>query len=234
MSSTEHEDIEAQLRAETLDRLLSALTIHRKRGALDEAQRTLDAILELDPKNPDALEARADTLADQGRLEEALDEYRSILEDHPGRAHAEMMIAQISLTLAERKRLEAQQREILEEPEKMPRDRTARAVTCALILPGLGQLYLGHYLPGAALLLICLAAVGFLSDYGLARPFTQGYRSGNLGDIAATLVGYPFLIKFLLVLSLVAIVGAYVYGLIDTVRVARKQRQAVEEQLGVS
>jgi tetratricopeptide (TPR) repeat protein len=227
-------DIEAQVRAAEIDRLASALAIYRRRGQLDEARKAAEDLSQLQPGNVDARELGADILMEQGRVEEALDEYRAILGEHPEREHSEEMVARISVILADRERLKAQQRDILEAPEKMPRDRTARAVACALLLPGLGQLYLGQYMLGVVLLIVTLAATAVIANYGIAEPFTVGYKSGSLGDIGAHIASYSFLMKSLLVVSLVAIMGAYLYGLIDAVRVARRQREAVERELGIS
>jgi tetratricopeptide (TPR) repeat protein len=227
-------DIEAQVRAAEIDRLASALAIYRRRGQLGEARKAAEELSQLEPGNVDARELSADLLLEQGRLEEALEAYRAILDAHPDREHSEEMVARISVTLADRERVKAQQREILEAPEKMPRDRTGRAVACALLLPGLGQLYLGQYVLGVVLLVVTLTATAVIADYGIFEPFRAAGKSGYFGDIGAHIASYSFLMKSLLVLSLMAILGAYLYGLIDAVRVARRQREAVEQKLGIS
>ena len=240
MSESER-SIEAEIRAQKIDTLLRAANIHMMRGRLGDAVTACQEALVLDAENVDTQELLGDILVRQGKHEEAMEKYRAIVKADPGRASPERKLAQLSLQLGEQRRVQELQRELVEDPTK--RDRTTHrlrnALISSLVVPGLGQMYLGQYAKGVALLLVALASVFYIVQKAILEPLSALLRSvsaqpeAGIGSALGYFAAYPGSTKLLLLGAVLALLGAYIYGIVETLRTARREQERVEQRLGI-
>ncbi|MHB1091386.1 hypothetical protein [Thiobacillus sp.] len=109
---------------------------------------------------------------------------------------------------------------------------TTAVLLSALVLPGVGHLYLKHYSRGVALIAISLACLWILIDQALqqtsillGRLASEGgaVDPGQLGDLVTQPSNGPGGLA-LTVASLV-LVGCWVIGIADIYRIARNQQK---------
>jgi tetratricopeptide (TPR) repeat protein len=239
VNEPEH-SVDAEIRAHKIDTLVRTANIHVMRNHLSEAVSACQEALALDPDNPDVHELLADVLAQQGKRQAAIAEYRAVFEAHPDRVSAERKMAQLSLQMGEQQRLLELQRELVDDPSKRKHmiDRTRIAALSSVLLPGLGQLCLGAYFKGAALLVFTLALLYYILQKVLLQPLgtlvgEMGTPGAGWGGAIAHVSGYALSTKLLILGACFLVLGAYAYGIIDTVRMARAQQDQLDEQLGI-
>lgn len=239
MNQSEH-SVDAEIRAHKIDTLVRSASIHVRQGRLSNAVTACQEALALEPDHPDVRELLGDILARQGKQHAAIAEYRAVFEAHPDRVSAERKIAELSLHVGEQQRLLERQRELVDDPSKrgQGKDRTQIALLSSLVLPGLGQLCLGVYFKGAALLILALALLYHIVNKVLLEPLAalveqMGGASGGWRGAFGHVVGYSGFTKVLLLGACLLVLAAYVYGVIDTVRIARAQQDRRDEELGI-
>lgn len=152
MSYIDPRNPEAVAEKEKFDRLMTAASVHRRRGDYAEATEAIKQALQIFPDDLDAREFAADMIQAHGDLQKAADHYKAILEIEPKRASTETKYAKAILEIAEGKR----QRELVQYMLKNPTQTRVRrrnpAVAALLsIAPGFGHIYCGLYAVGAAL-----------------------------------------------------------------------------------
>src|SRR3954451_15123507 len=69
---------------EQIDKVIAGSKIAIEQGQLEIARKMLGAVLQTRPDNPDALFLLGTIASLQGRWEDAIGFYRSMLETHPG------------------------------------------------------------------------------------------------------------------------------------------------------
>jgi tetratricopeptide (TPR) repeat protein len=232
--------LDAEVMAHKIDTLVRTANIHIMRGQLADALTACQEALALEPGHPDVRELLAEILEKQGKRQAAIAEYRAVFEAHPDRVSAERKIAELSLHLGEQQRLLERQRELVEDPTKRDRraDRSRIALLSSILLPGLGQLCLGAYFKGAALLVLTLALLYYILTKVLLEPLSalvdqmSGPGAGWHGAFGH-MVGYSGLTKALIIAACLLVLAAYTYGIIDTFRIARTQQDRRDEELGI-
>jgi tetratricopeptide (TPR) repeat protein len=135
------------------DKLMTAATVHRRRGDYAQATESVRQALAILPDNLDAREFAADMINAHGDVRKASEHYKALLEIEPGRASVEAKYARAVLELAETDRQRGLVQEMLENPSKRPAVASRNPTVAALlsIAPGFGHVYCGLYLVGAAL-----------------------------------------------------------------------------------
>lgn len=232
--SAPEDAIEEELRREKIERLTTAARVYRKRGDLESAVTSCQELLTLDPDNLDAREVMADVLAEDGKHDEAMAQYRRIFEADSSRTDVERKMAQMALRAGELRRREQRRQELIEDPTRRDRRSDVRLSTawlCALICPGMGQLYLREYAKGAiilggSLVLIALILNAFVAAVGAA------VREGTLMALFEHLGGSGGRTALLLFACLLTL-GLYVFGIFDAVRSVRRIQASEEEELGI-
>jgi len=233
--SVTDDEIEEQLRRDRIERLTTAAAVYRKRGDLKAAVTACQELLTLDAENLDAREILADVLIEDGKHDEAMAEYRRILEADPSRVEAERKIAQLALRVGELRRREQRRQEIIQDPTKRDRGggvRMGTAWVLAAICPGVGQLYLREYVKGLIILGASLVLVGLIFQYGIMQPLNAAVAARDrtaffqhLGRSSGTAA--------LLLFGCFLLLGFWVYGIIESVRSVRRRQAAEEEELGI-
>jgi len=232
--------LDADVVAHKLDTLVRGANIHVMQGRLGEAISACQEGLALEPDHPDVRELLGDILARQGKRQAAIAEYRAVFEAHPDRVSAERKVAELSLMVGEQMRILERQRELVEDPSKRDQapNRTRIALFSSLVLPGLGQLYLGAYFKGAALLITALALLYYVINKMLLEPLTalasglSGSR-GGVGGAFGHIVGYSGVTKVMLIAVCLLILAAYAYSIIDAMRIARAEQERRDAELGI-
>jgi tetratricopeptide (TPR) repeat protein len=143
---------QAAKRAE-FDKLMTAATVHRRRGDYAQATESVRQALVILPDNLDAREFAADMILAHGDVQKASEHYKAILEAEPGRASVEAKYAKAILELAEGDRQRGLVQEMLENPSKRPSlpPRSSTIAALLSIAPGFGHVYSGQYATGGAL-----------------------------------------------------------------------------------
>jgi tetratricopeptide (TPR) repeat protein len=233
--------LDAEVAAHKIDTLVRAANIHVMRGQFADALSACQEALALAPEHPDVRELIGDILAQQGKRQAAIAEYRAVFEAHPDRIAAERKIAELSLYVGEQQRLLDRQRELVEDPTKREqrKDRTQVALLSSILLPGLGQLCLGAYFKGVALLVLALALLYFIVNKVLLEPLSAlvGQMAGAQGGWRGAVthfVGYSAFTKILLLAACLLVLGCYAYGIADTWRMARAQQDRRDQELGIA
>jgi len=223
------------------DTLVRMANIHVMRGRLSDAVTACQEALALEFDHPDVRELLGDILAQQGKQQAAIAEYRAVFEAHPERISAERKIAEVSLRVGEQRRLLERQQELVEDPSKREhgKDRTQIALLSSILLPGLGQLCLGAYLKGAALLVVTVAVLYYIVNKILLEPLAalvgqMGQQGTGWQGAVTHVVGYSNVTKLLILGACFLVLGAYAYGIFDTVRIARAQQDRRDEELGIA
>jgi tetratricopeptide (TPR) repeat protein len=181
--------VETQQSQEKLDALLREANVLRMRGQAAEAEERCQAVLELAPEEPTALEMLGDLLRGRGNLEEATDHYRRAATAAPERSSPEKKIAEIALENAERQRVRDEMTLRLSKPTSPAQQR--RNVMVALfwsaLFPGLGQFYNRDLVKGGLLALgnlICLGAGG-AALFRLVITVASAHASGEVSQFGA-------------------------------------------------
>ncbi|MFQ6131405.1 MAG: tetratricopeptide repeat protein [Armatimonadota bacterium] len=228
-------DIEEQLRRDRIDRLTTAATVFRNRGDVESALTACQELLALDPENLDAREILADVLVENQKHDQAMAEYRRIFEADPSRTSVERKIAELALREGELRHQEQRRQQLLQDPTK--RDRTGgvrigTAWLCAVICPGLGQLYLREYVKGLIILGVSLVLIALIIQHAVLAPLAAAVGTGQMTTFFEYLGqsgGRAALVLFACFVTL----GLYFYGIIDAVRSVRRMQAAEEEELGI-
>ncbi|MFQ5810660.1 MAG: tetratricopeptide repeat protein [Armatimonadota bacterium] len=246
MNDSEHtpdvdRSLDAQIAAHKIETLVRTANIHVMRGQLADALSACQEALALEPDHPDVRELIGDILAQQGKQQAAIAEYRAVFEAHPDRITAERKIAELSLHVGEQQRLLDRQRELVEDPTKreQSKDRTHVALLSSILLPGLGQLCLGAYFKGAALLVLTLALLYFIVNKVVLEPLSTlvGQMAGSAGGWRGAIthfIGYSAFTKVLLLGACLLVLGCYAYGIVDTWRITRAQQDQRDRELGIA
>jgi tetratricopeptide (TPR) repeat protein len=207
--------VETQQTQEKLDALLREANVLRLRGQLAEAEARCQAVLELAPEEPTALEMLGDLTRGRGQLEEAAALYKRAFAAAPQRPSPEKKLAEVTLELAERQRLRDTAALLLQHPPSPQQQR--RNVMIALVLsgvfPGLGQFYNHEAVKGAILVfssLLCLW-VGGGALFRLFFTVATAHASGEVNSFGA----WFGLLGFVL----------WIYSAIDAVVTAQKRGQ---------
>lgn len=111
----------------------------RTRGDVSGAETEISRMLDKFPEHPDAIEAKADFLVEQGKIKEARDLLAPVVEKHPGRISTERKYAELVLQVGAREML------FVETPDRLGYGVGKRSANTAgflsLLLPGFGQVY---------------------------------------------------------------------------------------------
>lgn len=148
-------DGEPSAGSERVPALLREAHLLRLRGRFAEAEAKVEEAVALAPGDPAALEMMGDLLAERGSLQEAAELYARAMERAPGRAVIEEKHARLVLMLADERHERALAEMLLENPRLATaarRPNPGLAFVLSMLLPGMGQLYNGEYLKGAAFL----------------------------------------------------------------------------------
>lgn len=200
-----------------VNKLLTLANVQRMRGQWVEAEDTCRKALSINPRDVTIREMLGDILNDSGKLDMALSEYRTAMEQAPDRVSLEKKYAKVVLDIAEREREKALAQDMIENPHKYTvRKRSAgMAFIWSALVPGLGQFYNGEMVKA---LVVFGATVLFFISYALL----QGSYPPGVTDIWS-LIGSTN--SAVLVFGIMALI-AYIYGVIDAPIVAGKADEA--------
>lgn len=163
-------------------------------------------------------EMLADILRDCGKLDAALEEFKTAMKLAPANASLETKYATTTLEIAERERERAIAEDMIANPQKYTkRERSPiMAMVLASVVPGLGQFYNGEMNKGVVILSSFLV---FLISFAALRSYPRGIT---------TIAEFLSLTNpFVLILGVLAFI-AYVYGLIDAPVRAEKSNKAAQ------
>ncbi len=228
-------DVDAEVRREQISRLTLAANLYRRRGDFPQAVSACQELLTLDPSNLDAREVLAGVLAEEGKHDEAIEEYRAIVAADPNRVEAERQIALLSLRRSEVARRELRALEVVDDPSKRNRgtERMSLAWAAAAVLPGGGQLYLRQYGKGVALLVLWLLLIALVLQKALFEPLSAAVHARRpFVSFFEHLSAQPG-IGVLVVIAGILALCLHAYGIIDTVRAVRQRETREEEELGI-
>lgn len=203
-------------RAAEIDRLLSRANVHRIRGEFIEAEDTLKEALSLDKSRADVHEMVADLIFARGQLDAAAEEYKKILEAHPGRTSAETKYAKAVLEKGEHEYEKRIAQEMIDNPGKYfsPPQHPLPAFLLSAAAPGAGQIYNGDRVKGLIIL-----GVFFLSVLILAFSPDTGNLLKNIGvwlnPSASSMKPPP--VGSIVVLFSGILAFLYIYAVIDAV-----------------
>lgn len=154
------QDLNHAAKKAEFDRLITAASVHRRRGDYARATEFIRQALAIFPDDLEAREFAADMVLAHGDVRKALEHYKAILEIEPGRASVEAKYAKAVLELAEADRQRTLLQQMLENPTKRfdipPRNPAIAAILS--IAPGFGHVYVGRYLAGVVLLVAWVLA----------------------------------------------------------------------------
>ncbi len=199
-----------------LGKLTAAANLQRMRGQWTEAEDLCRKALEIAPRDIAMREMLGDVLRELGKLDQALNEYKTAMQIAPGRASLENKHATLILEIGERERTRAIAQDMLENPKKYTKRKRSpvMALVCALVFPGLGQFFNGDITKGVV---IASVFVLFLIAFGMLQSYHPGMST--LNDLANTTN------PVVLILGILSGV-AYLYGLIDAPLAAEKSSKA--------
>lgn len=141
------DNVDRQLTRERVAGAVTAAALRLRRGDRAGALTDCQAVLAVDPQNPDARELLGEVFAAQGLWDAAITEFRAVLDADPQRVSAERKLAEASLGKAGLK-------DAAFRPEQRTRDRKpGLASLLSFFFPGLGQLYNGDARKGLATIL---------------------------------------------------------------------------------
>lgn len=216
-------DPEEIKRKGTIDRLLSTANVHRMRGDYLAAEDACKEALSVDESRLDIRELIADLLYTRGQLEASRDEYAKIMELDPARVSTEAKYAKVALEIGEREYQKKLMLDMLENPGRYsaPRGGPIAATICSVLLPGVGQMYLGEIkkgviLAGSYLFAILMLAMDSFSTKNLLKSFGAMFNP--------TPEKYP--IDGLTIFFAAAAAFVYVYAVIDAPIAAGKGRES--------
>jgi len=197
-----------------VEQLLRDAHLHRMRRHLGAAEALCREALELEPDDPQGLEMLGDLLAEDEKLDEALERYRRAFEQQPQKAILEEKIARVVLRKGEEEHERIAALLALETPRRKGEgQRNALiAVLLASVMPGAGQVFLGQRGKGIAICVLGLLPLIF-----------------GINDLFKFFLGMAGLLpkhapppnEFLVVLGFVG-VAVWLYGLLDTSAQAAK------------
>lgn len=224
---SEAEDIQRRVE---IDRLLSAANAYRVKGDLLGAENACRSALRMDSENDTARELLGDVLRSIGKLDDAQEQYRTLLQRAKPPSSAETKYARVALEIAERERERHEVEEAFAHPEsKEEAGRSAGiALGLSLIAPGFGQIYLGEMLKGcivAGAFLLSLIAVAVSSETSsfilqTFRVITSGRANPDGSTLALQWPSAWLLLFFGIGLF------SYVYSVIDVpVTIAKRERR---------
>lgn len=202
-----------------LGKLLAAANLQRMRGQWAEAEETCRNALRIAPKDIVFNEMLGDILHECGKLDQALEQYKTALSLVPGKPSLETKHAKVALEIGERERARALAEDMILNPKKYTRreKKPMVALICSFFVPGLGQLY--NEQPAKAGVIFGAFLV-FLIAFRLLQVYPRG-----MGSIAELLnLTHPLV----LIVGILAF-AAYIYGLIDAPMVADKSNKAHDE-----
>lgn len=206
-----------------IERLLALANLQRMRGQLTDAESTCRKILEINPSDVVVREMLGDILRDCGKLDQALQEYRSAMEMAPGRASLETRYAKTVLEIAEREREKAIAQDMIANPHKYTaRQKSPVMAMLWAIVPGMGQFYNGDIMK--AVVIWCVLLLFLISYALLQQPYPANIDSLQLFLTATN--------PFVLVLGLLFLL-LYVYSLIDAPVMAEKSSKALKKQVEI-
>lgn len=147
------QDLDQARKKAEFDRLMTAATVHRRRGDYAQATQSVKQALQLLPDDLDAREFAADMIHAHGDVQRASEYYKSILEADPGRVSAEQKFAKAVVELAEAERQRELIKLMVENPGKFRAIQPKSPNIAALlsIAPGFGHIYCGNYMMGMAI-----------------------------------------------------------------------------------
>lgn len=210
--------LKPELEAE-LDKLLLRVRIELRRGNFSEAEKASRAALAIVPDAPDAHEALGDILREQGKLEEAVAEYKIAMGGGGDRPSAETRFAETVLAIEERAHAKALAQDMLENPHlyvtrsKKP----GLAMLLSLCCPGLGQLYNGEFVKAGVVF-------GTFLLFMISIPLLQHYPP-TVGSVQDLIQNTNPVVSILGFIS----AAAYIYGAIDAPSTADKSSKAETE-----
>lgn len=189
---------------EQAEQLLRQAHLHQMRKQWAAAEQLCRQALELCPSEPTARELMADLYAEKGELDQALEQYRRLFEEHPEREALEEKIARLVL----RKDREVLERLEVEQALSNPRRHTAqkRNATVALLLSticaGAGQIFNGEHVKGLIILVSWVLCLGLGTSDFLKFGFgLMGLPAARPNDV-------------LVVFGFIAVL-IYIYSLLD-------------------
>jgi tetratricopeptide (TPR) repeat protein len=211
--SVNHEEIK---RSAEIDRLISKVNLHRMRSEYIEAEDACRRALLLDESRADVRELLGDMLYARGQLENAMQEYKRVMESGPGFASAETKYAKVVLEMGQNEYDRRIAQEMIENPKKLaegPKHPLLAFILSALV-PGMGQVYnceivKGAILIGAFMLSLLVLALSPIETGNLLRALGVFlYPAGS--ETPRNLPIGPLVVLFAAVLVFI-----YIYAVID-------------------
>lgn len=223
---------------EEVEALLTQANVLRSRGKLEEAVGLCRQILERDAQAWGAWELLGDLEHERANFDAALEAYQRARELNPERAVLEEKVGLVALEKERWERRLERARYLEAHPEELLRLRKAMrnpalAAVFSGLVPGLGQIYNRQVEKGIALLVVHILLLSYVvvALLGVAQavrdlpPRGRAFLALFLEALQARPVGQ----LFLLLLSLVVILGLLTYSLLDALLQAVKINQALEE-----
>ncbi len=191
------QNLDATAKAE-FDRLMTAASVHRRRGDYAAATQSIKQALEMNPHDVEAREFAADMIYAHGDIEKAAEHYKAILQIEPKRASAEEKYARAVIEISEAERQKDLVKLMLENPGKY-RTMNAKNSTIAVLFsmaPGFGHIYCGQYTVGIGIFVAWMVScLLFLFTLNPGENVTQKMTmtSAVFGCVAASLHIYALL-----------------------------------------
>lgn len=166
--------------------------VYVKRGDKEMAQKVVDEILQRFGDHPNALEAKADWLLEQGQRKNAQELYKQIIDSHPGRVETEKKYADLIFFDRNLQRdatayLQGDSFSNLMQQQGTERNPTTAGLLSFLI-PGMGQVYSGALSRGVWLFLWALASWIALFAVGTTTIGRGGLTTIGVLSIGSILV----------------------------------------------
>ncbi len=194
-----------QLEGSERDRLGETVSRALYFERLDEAERAVLKLAEIEPDSTTTWELRGDVLLAQGKLAEASQAFEKAVELEPANADAERKFATVQLDLSQaqwqREMLESGK---LEQFRGAVRKEPGAAAARSAFFPGLGQVYNGEYEKG-----IPMFVAAFVLLIPAVRLLVTWMSPQQTISALGAVFGYIGLFGFL---------GLYVYGIYDAYR----------------
>ncbi|MDO8682246.1 MAG: hypothetical protein Q7N50_02020 [Armatimonadota bacterium] len=224
-------------RRAAVDKLLTMANAHRVRGDLLAAEDACREALAIEPENLRTGEMLGDILYALGKLQDAMRQYHSLMEQDSSFANAERKYAKVALEIAELEREKQTVKDFIDKPDHSSARRNANiALILSFAAPGIGQIYNGELIKGAILfgsflLSVIVIALSSSTSLFIKQVFTILFTAGSSDDAAPISAQWPS-IWLMLFLGIGAF--SYLASIIDIAVTASRHKRAEEKKAGKS